>query len=63
MAAGEEIRYAFRSEQPVAFDIHYHDGFTIQYPLRTKEVAKTSASFVAELDQSYCFLWSNPTTT
>jgi hypothetical protein len=62
MAAKDEIRYEFRSDHPVAFDIHYHVGPTIQYPVQLNRVTKISDSFIADVDQSYCLMWSNQTT-
>ena len=47
--AGDRITYAFQSDRPVDFDIHYHDASFVHYPVELKHIVKIERSFVAEL--------------
>ena len=55
----DEIQYDFQSDQPVEFDIHYHDGLAIRFPVKLRGTTLHAAPFVAEKDQSYCLMWFN----
>ena len=55
----DEVRYDFRSDQPVAFDIHYHDGLNIRFPVKLPPVTVHADRFVATRSQSYCLMWRN----
>ncbi len=59
MASQDEIRYDFRSDQPVDFDIHHHEGSTIHYPVRVNEITARAGNFVAEGARLYCLMWKN----
>ena len=59
MAAQDEIRYDFRSDQPVEFNIHYHDGMKIQFPVQLSGITVHADKFVAEGDRLYCLMWTN----
>jgi len=55
----DELRYEFQSDQPVKFDIHYHDGLRIRFPVKLSETTRHADRFVATLDQTYCLMWFN----
>jgi len=59
MATRDEVQYDFRSDQPVEFDIHYHDGLRIRFPVKLTGVTVHADRFVAERDRSYCLMWLN----
>ncbi len=59
MAVRDEIRYDFQSNRPVKFNIHYHVGSTIRSPVQLDGVTVRADTFVAEVDQSYCLMWTN----
>lgn len=59
LATRDEVRYDFRSDQPVAFDIHYHDGLRIRFPVELTAVTVHADRFVAERDGSHCLMWLN----
>ena len=55
----DEVQYDFRSDQPIDFDIHYHDGLRIKYPVKLTGITDHADRLVAELDQTYCLMWFN----
>jgi hypothetical protein len=59
LAQGDVVRYDFRSDQPVGFDIHYHDGLRISFPVKLTGVTVHADRFVAGRDQGYCLMWRN----
>ena len=60
IASPEAIQYEFQSDGPVEFNIHYHDGFTIKFPVRLEGISVGADEFVAEVQQPYCLMWTNP---
>jgi hypothetical protein len=59
LTALDELEYDFQSDQPVDFNIHYHDGPTIRFPVNLTGITGHAARFVPEKDQSYCLMWLN----
>ncbi len=59
MAAGERLEYGFTSSGAMDFNLHYHEGSGVHYPVRLKAVRAHSGDFVAESGQTYCLMWSN----
>jgi len=59
ITAQDEVQYDFRSDQPIEFDIHYHDGLRIQFPVKLTGVSAHSGRFVSEEAKSYCLMWLN----
>jgi hypothetical protein len=59
LAAGESIRYGFRSTAPVDFNIHFHRGAEVVYPVQQAAVREAEASFVAPAADDYCLMWEH----
>jgi hypothetical protein len=59
LARGDRLEVTFRSDLPVEFDIHYHDGLTTRFPLKEVAVTAHSSTFVAESGRPYCVMWFN----
>jgi hypothetical protein len=59
MSAQDELQYDFQSDRPVDFNIHYHDGLTIRFPVQLNRITVHADEFVTEVDQSYCLMWAN----
>jgi len=60
MRVEETIEYDFESDQPVVFNIHFHDGFNKQIPVHLDDILTQKSRFTANIDQFYCLMWSNP---
>jgi hypothetical protein len=63
MSARDEIEYDFQSDRPVQFNIHYHEGIKIHYPVQLNGITVRADKFVAEVDQFYCLMWTNESIT
>ena len=59
LAPDEELWYEFQADQPVAFDIHYHDGLSIRFPVKLPAVTDHANMFAAKEGRNYCLLWRN----
>lgn len=59
LAAGESIRYRFRASAPVDFNIHYHRGKEVFFPVKQSAVREASSTFRAESADDYCLMWEH----
>jgi hypothetical protein len=59
LADDQKIDVEFQSGEPIEYDIHYHDGFTVRFPVKLTGVTTHSDQFVAESDRAYCLMWFN----
>ena len=59
MSPRDEVQYEFQSDQPIKFNIHFHDGFTIQRPVRLNDVTAHAGKYVADVARSHCLMWRN----
>ena len=55
----QQLYYVFRSTQPVDFNIHYHRGNDVFYPVRLKKVRRSKSAFSPRRDDGYCLMWTN----
>jgi len=59
LAVRDRVRYDFDTDQPVEFDIHFHDGFAVRYAVKHTTNSTRQTEFVAENDRNYCLMWFN----
>jgi hypothetical protein len=57
---GAVLGYRFTADQPVDFDIHYHDGLLTQFALTSKGTRGAEGRFEAAAQRRYCVFWANP---
>jgi hypothetical protein len=63
LEAGQSIRYRFRASAPVDFNIHYHRGNDVIFPVKQAAVRDASSSFCADLAEDYCLMWESAGTS
>jgi len=61
LARGTAVRWHFESAGPMDFNIHYHQGQKVVFPVRRAGAAKGAATLKVKLDQDYCWMWTNKT--
>ena len=61
LAKGEKRRYEWKSSTPLDFNIHYHDGNEVFYPVKRDGVGKGKGTFKAKVAQDYCWMWTAKT--
>ena len=59
LRAGQSIRYAFDAGAVLDFNIHWHRGHEVVYPVRSPAVARLGGSFRSAEKQAYCLMWIN----
>lgn len=59
LKAGQRVAWSFEADGPLNFNIHYHEGEKVTYPARENAVSKRDGELKVELDQGYCWMWSN----
>lgn len=57
LEAGERIRYRFHATGDVDFNIHYHRGNDVHYPVRSSAIKTADATFSAPQADDYCLMW------
>jgi hypothetical protein len=58
MDKGETRRYSWRSDKAVDFNIHYHRGKDVTYPVKRTSMRGDGGSFTAKQADEYCWMWS-----
>jgi len=59
LAQGAEVRWAFDAAAPLDFNIHYHVGREVVYPVRQPLQVRAEGTLAAAVAQDYCWMWSN----
>jgi hypothetical protein len=55
---GETARYEWKSDTPLDFNIHYHEGKEVFYPVKRDGATKGKDTFKAKIAQEYCWMWT-----
>jgi hypothetical protein len=58
LAKGEKRSYAWRTDGPVDFNIHYHEGDDARYPVKRDAMRGDGGAFTAKIAQDYCWMWT-----
>ena len=54
---GDRLDYDFTANQPVDFNIHYHEGRAVMSPLVRDKTLQDSGVFAPIIAQDYCLMW------
>jgi hypothetical protein len=58
LAAGKSRSFQWASDGPVDFNIHYHQGDKVTYPVKLNGQKKGGGRFTARAGEDYCWMWS-----
>ena len=56
--AGEKRNYYWKADGPVDFNIHYHQGPEVFYPVKRDGMRGDGGTFAAKVAQDYCWMWT-----
>jgi hypothetical protein len=56
--AGQRRRYSWKSSAPVDFNIHYHRGDEVFYPVKRERMRGDGGTFTAKSAEDYCWMWT-----
>lgn len=59
MDAGAKVAYRFASSAPVAFNVHFHQGKLVEYPIKVDRTGGENGIFIAASKQEFCWMWTN----
>ncbi|HEY2628839.1 MAG TPA: hypothetical protein VGI57_06895 [Usitatibacter sp.] len=51
-------KYEWKSDVPVDFNIHYHRGSKVYFPVKKSATKAESATFAAKSGEDYCWMWT-----
>ena len=58
LARDDTRSYHWKSDAPVDFNIHYHDGDKVVMPVERKGMRGDGGTFKAKAAQGYCWMWT-----
>jgi hypothetical protein len=59
LAADERVSWAFEADAELDFNIHYHEGDEVTYPVKSPQVRSLADELTAPVEQTYCWMWTN----
>jgi len=59
MGRAERLEYQFDSTAELDFNIHYHAGENVFFPVDLKALTAQTGVFVAPAARTYCLMWTN----
>ena len=59
LAAGQRLAYVFTAAKTVQFNIHYHVGDKVYYPVR-RDTRHLHGEYTSHQAPGYCMMWTNP---
>ena len=62
LASDERVRYRFEASAAVPFNVHFHSGSTVEYPVKIDRTSDSASIFTAPSKQDFCWMWTNETT-
>jgi len=59
--AAQTLEYQFNASAKVNFNLHYHKGEAVYYPLKTDRTLGETGSYEAQVREEFCLMWENKT--
>jgi hypothetical protein len=59
LSKGQRVAWAFKSTQPTAFNVHFHEGKNVEFAAKVEGAKSADAVLEVAQDQDYCWMWSN----
>jgi hypothetical protein len=58
LQAGETRKYQWKADVAVDFNIHYHKGKDVFYPVKRDMARGHNGTFKAKAAEDYCWMWT-----
>ena len=58
MEKGEKRLYSWKATSAVDFNIHYHEGPEVFYPVKRDGMRGDGGTFTAKVATDYCWMWT-----
>ncbi|MEO8344182.1 MAG: hypothetical protein ABI607_00670 [Betaproteobacteria bacterium] len=59
VTAGTKVDYRFSASAPVAFNVHFHKGNAVEYPVKVELTIGERGTFTAPSREEFCWMWTN----
>jgi len=59
LAAGNKLNYSFQTSSLTLFNIHFHIGKQLNYPVKEQLLDNSSGTVDIDTAQTYCLMWTN----
>lgn len=60
LSSAQKLEYQFTTSKPVDFNIHYHKGESVYYPVKRNKTAAEADVYTPGPGRSeYCMMWEN----
>lgn len=56
---GSVVQWSFKSDRPLDFNVHFHEGRQIVYPSRQDGASTAEGRLDVAVAQDYCWMWTN----
>jgi len=60
LAEGQSMKYSFKSASSMNFNIHYHEGEKVSFPVEEYLTDSADGTFNSTAEHGYCMMWTNP---
>jgi hypothetical protein len=61
LKSGARVAYRYIASEPVPFNVHFHKGNAVEYPVKIDASAGEAGTFIAPSQEEYCWMWTNTT--
>ena len=59
LAPPQKLQYTFSASKAVDFNLHYHNGDLVYYPIKEKKLTSDEGQFTVPGRNNYCMMWEN----
>ena len=59
LPAGAKVSWSFTADAALNFNLHFHEGNDVRYPVKQDQVTQAQGVFDAPGAQDYCWMWVN----
>lgn len=59
LTKGQALAWQFDASGPTDFNIHFHLGKDVKTPEKQSAVSAAKGRLLVEVDQDYCWMWTN----
>ena len=59
LPAGAKVSWRFKADAALDFNVHFHEGKAVRYPVRQDQVSEADGVLEAPGAQDYCWMWVN----
>ena len=59
--AAQTLEYGFNTSAKVNFNLHYHKGDAVYYPIKEDRVNRMDSSYETSVREDFCMTWENKT--